>query len=150
MAADQPQAPQPLRDALRTIDAEVSRRLAAARLPAAALTPCRPSAPTLIELTPGPARLDPPPHSPLRDTQTLRRQPHMPRRQPTFTIQHHQAPDRGLSRQPLIPPSQTLLTHARFPPAHDPRAIAKVIGDNGTYRANAPTDSSMSRPLTTR
>jgi len=36
MAADQPQAPQPLRDALRTIDCEVSRRLACARLPAAA------------------------------------------------------------------------------------------------------------------
>lgn len=44
-----------------------------------------------------------------------RRQPHMPRRQPAFTIQPHQAPDRGLSRQPLIPPSRTLLTHARFP-----------------------------------
>ena len=41
----------------------------------------------------------------------------MPRRQPTFTIQPHQAPDRGLSGQPLIPPSRTLLTHARFPPA---------------------------------
>ncbi len=36
MAGDQPQAPPPLRDALRTIDHEVSRRLTAARLPAAA------------------------------------------------------------------------------------------------------------------
>ena len=36
MAADQPQAPPPLRAALRTIDTEVSRRLAAARLPATA------------------------------------------------------------------------------------------------------------------
>jgi len=36
MAGDQPQAPPPLRQALRTIDHEVSRRLAAARLPAAA------------------------------------------------------------------------------------------------------------------
>ena len=32
MAGDQPQAPPPLRAALRVIDAEVSRRLAAARL----------------------------------------------------------------------------------------------------------------------
>ena len=36
LAGDQPQAPAPLRGALRTIDHEVSRRLAAARLPAAA------------------------------------------------------------------------------------------------------------------
>jgi hypothetical protein len=36
MAGDQPQAPQPLRHALHVIDAEVTRRLAAARLPAAA------------------------------------------------------------------------------------------------------------------
>jgi len=36
MAGDQPQAPQPLRDALRVIDHEVARRLAAARLPVAA------------------------------------------------------------------------------------------------------------------
>jgi hypothetical protein len=36
MAGDQPQAPPPLRDALRVIDGEVTRRLAAARLPAAA------------------------------------------------------------------------------------------------------------------
>jgi hypothetical protein len=36
MAGDQPQAPAPLRAALRTIDTEVSRRLAAARLPATA------------------------------------------------------------------------------------------------------------------
>jgi len=36
MAGDQPQAPPPLRAALRTIDHEVARRLAAARLPAAA------------------------------------------------------------------------------------------------------------------
>ena len=36
MAGDQPQAPPPLRAALRVIDAEVTRRLAAARLPAAA------------------------------------------------------------------------------------------------------------------
>jgi hypothetical protein len=36
MAADQPQAPPGLRQALRAIDHEVSRRLAAARLPAAA------------------------------------------------------------------------------------------------------------------
>jgi hypothetical protein len=36
MAGDQPQAPLPLRAALRTIDTEVSRRLAAARLPTAA------------------------------------------------------------------------------------------------------------------
>jgi hypothetical protein len=36
MACDQPQAPLPLRAALRTIDTEVSRRIAAARLPAAA------------------------------------------------------------------------------------------------------------------
>jgi hypothetical protein len=36
MAGDQPQAPTPLRDALRVIDHEVTRRLAAARLPAAA------------------------------------------------------------------------------------------------------------------
>jgi hypothetical protein len=36
MAGDQPHAPPPLRAALRTIDTEVSRRLAAARLPAAA------------------------------------------------------------------------------------------------------------------
>jgi hypothetical protein len=36
MASDQPQAPPPLRAALHTIDAEVSRRIAAARLPAAA------------------------------------------------------------------------------------------------------------------
>jgi hypothetical protein len=36
MASDQPQAPPPLRAALRTIDTEVSRRIAAARLPAAA------------------------------------------------------------------------------------------------------------------
>jgi len=36
MASDQPQAPSPLRAALRVIDGEVTRRLAAARLPAAA------------------------------------------------------------------------------------------------------------------
>ena len=36
MAGDQPQAPPPLRQALRTIDHEVSLRLATARLPAAA------------------------------------------------------------------------------------------------------------------
>jgi len=36
MAGDQPQAPPQLRDALRTIDNELSRRLAIARLPAAA------------------------------------------------------------------------------------------------------------------
>jgi len=36
MAGDQPPAPQPLRAALRVIDAELTRRLAAARLPAAA------------------------------------------------------------------------------------------------------------------
>jgi len=36
MAADQPQAPPSLRAALRVIDAELARRLAAARLPAAA------------------------------------------------------------------------------------------------------------------
>jgi hypothetical protein len=36
MAADQPQAPQPLRDALRVIDREITLRLDAARLPAAA------------------------------------------------------------------------------------------------------------------
>ena len=36
MAGDQPQAPPPLRATLRVIDAEVTRRLAAARLPAAA------------------------------------------------------------------------------------------------------------------
>jgi hypothetical protein len=36
MAGDQPPAPPPLRDALRVIDREVTRRLAAARLPAAA------------------------------------------------------------------------------------------------------------------
>ena len=36
MASDQPQAPPPLRQALRTIDTEVRRRLDAARLPAAA------------------------------------------------------------------------------------------------------------------
>jgi len=36
MAGDQPQAPPPLRDALHAIDHEVTRRLAAARLPAAA------------------------------------------------------------------------------------------------------------------
>ena len=36
MAGDQPQAPQPLRDALRVIDGEVTCLLAAARLPAAA------------------------------------------------------------------------------------------------------------------
>jgi hypothetical protein len=36
MAGDQPQAPPPLRQALRTVDHEVSLRLAAARLPAAA------------------------------------------------------------------------------------------------------------------
>jgi hypothetical protein len=36
MAGDQPQAPSPLRAALRVIDGEVTRRLAAARLPAAA------------------------------------------------------------------------------------------------------------------
>jgi len=36
MAGDQPQAPPPLRDALRVIDHEVTQRLAAARLPAAA------------------------------------------------------------------------------------------------------------------
>jgi len=36
MAGDQPQAPPPLRQALRVIDHEVTRRLAAARLPAAA------------------------------------------------------------------------------------------------------------------
>jgi hypothetical protein len=36
MAGDQPQAPPPLRDALRVIDREVIRRLDAARLPAAA------------------------------------------------------------------------------------------------------------------
>ena len=35
MAGDQPQAPPPLRAALRVIDGEVTRRLAAARLPAA-------------------------------------------------------------------------------------------------------------------
>jgi hypothetical protein len=34
MAGDQPQAPPPLRDALRVIDGELTRRLAAARLPA--------------------------------------------------------------------------------------------------------------------
>jgi hypothetical protein len=36
MAGDQPQAPPPLRDALRVIDRDVTRRLAQARLPAAA------------------------------------------------------------------------------------------------------------------
>ena len=36
MAGDQPQAPPPLRAALRVIDGEVTRRIAAARLPAAA------------------------------------------------------------------------------------------------------------------
>jgi hypothetical protein len=36
MAGDQPQAPPPLRAALRVIDGELTRRLAAARLPAAA------------------------------------------------------------------------------------------------------------------
>ena len=36
MAGDQPQAPPPLRTALRVIDGEVTRRIAAARLPAAA------------------------------------------------------------------------------------------------------------------
>jgi hypothetical protein len=36
MASDQPQAPPPLRQALHVLDAEVSRRLQAARLPAAA------------------------------------------------------------------------------------------------------------------
>ncbi|MGH3183954.1 MAG: hypothetical protein ACRDOE_18920, partial [Streptosporangiaceae bacterium] len=36
MADDQPQAPPPLRAALRIIDTEVTRRVAAARLPAAA------------------------------------------------------------------------------------------------------------------
>ena len=36
MASDQPQAPPPLRQARRTMDAEVRRRLDAARLPAAA------------------------------------------------------------------------------------------------------------------
>jgi hypothetical protein len=36
MAADQPQAPPPLRAALHVIDGEVTRRIAAARLPAAA------------------------------------------------------------------------------------------------------------------
>jgi len=36
MASDQPQAPPPLRQALRIIDTEVHRRLDAARLPAAA------------------------------------------------------------------------------------------------------------------
>jgi hypothetical protein len=36
MAGDQPQAPPPLRQALRTIDTEVRQRLDAARLPAAA------------------------------------------------------------------------------------------------------------------
>jgi hypothetical protein len=36
MAGDQPQAPPPLRAALRAIDGEVTRRIAAARLPAAA------------------------------------------------------------------------------------------------------------------
>ena len=36
MASDQPQAPPALRQALRTIDREVSTRIAAARLPAAA------------------------------------------------------------------------------------------------------------------
>ena len=36
MACDQPQAPPPLRAALRVIDGEVTRRIAAARLPAAA------------------------------------------------------------------------------------------------------------------
>ena len=35
MAGDQPQAPPPLREALRVIDHEVTRRFAAARLPAA-------------------------------------------------------------------------------------------------------------------
>ena len=49
----------------------------------------------------------------------------MPRRQPTFTIQPHQAPDRGLSGQPLVPRSRTLLTHARFPRPWTPRAITK-------------------------
>jgi hypothetical protein len=36
MASDQPQAPPPLRQALRAIDREVSNRLAAARLPTVA------------------------------------------------------------------------------------------------------------------
>ena len=36
MASDQPQAPPPIRQALRTINTEVRRRLDAARLPAAA------------------------------------------------------------------------------------------------------------------
>ena len=36
LAGDQPQAPPPLRQALRVIDAEVTRRLDAARLPVAA------------------------------------------------------------------------------------------------------------------
>ena len=36
LAGDQPQAPPPLRAALRVIDGQVTRRIAAARLPAAA------------------------------------------------------------------------------------------------------------------
>ena len=50
----------------------------------------------------------------------------------------------------LVRPMMANLRHElpadedRYPRDH------KVIGDNGTYRANAPTDSSMSRSLTTR
>ena len=103
----------------------------------------------LIELTPGPVRLDPPPHSPLRDTKPLSRELHMPRRQPTFTIQPHQAPDRGLSGQPLVPPSRTLLTHARFPPSVTP-ARSQSDRRQQNLPGKRPTDSSMSRSLTTR
>lgn len=74
----------------------------------------------------------------------------MPRRQPTFTIQ----PPSGAGPRPLgaaAGPAQPDPAHPRpVPPSMDPPRDHKVIGDNGTYRANAPTDSSMSRSLTTR
>ena len=49
-----------------------------------------------------------------------------------------QAPDRSLARQPLIPPSRTLLTHARFPPSVTPRRDHELIGDNGNLPGKRP------------
>ena len=76
----------------------------------------------LIELTPGPARLDPPPHSPLRDIQTLSRELHMP---PSSADLHHPAPS-GAGPRPLeaaADPAKPDSAHPRpVSPSMDPPA----------------------------
>jgi hypothetical protein len=74
----------------------------------------------------------------------------MLRPQLAFTIEHHQAPHRRLTRKPLIILSrEVLFTHARdlFPD----QQITKVTNDRGTYLTDpVPTDNEMSSPLTTK